>query len=121
MLLKKKVYIYQVLKLGPVVQKHKQHTEKLLEFGVVNSQVQIGDLINLLKDATGNPGVVSTDAILKPFMTKLKKLGQFFQGKYVAEDDTFKITNYVSELDRIKNAAVKQGIIKMWIIYLKIY
>ena len=39
---------------------------ELLELGVVNSQVQIGDLVNLLKDATGNPGVVSTDAILKP-------------------------------------------------------
>ena len=72
--------------------------------------MQIGDLVNLLKDATGNPGVVSTDAILKPFMTKLKKLGQFFQGKYVAEDDTWKITNYVVELDRLKQAAVKQGI-----------
>ena len=41
---------------------------------------------------------------------KLKKLGQFFQGKYVAEDDTWKITNYVVELDRLKQAAVKQGI-----------
>ena len=69
--------------------------------------MQIGDLINLQKDATGNPGVVSTDAILKPFMTKLKKLGGFFQGKYVAEDDTWKITNYVVELDRLKKAASK--------------
>ena len=81
----------------------------MLELGVVNSQVQIGDLINLLKDATGNPGVVSTDAILNPMLAKLKKLGQFFQGKYVAEDDTWKITNYVVELDRLKQAAVKQG------------
>ena len=64
--------------------------------------MQIGDLVNLLKDATGNPGVVSTDAILRPFLTKLKKLGSFFQGKYVAEDDTWKITNYVVELDRLK-------------------
>jgi hypothetical protein len=72
--------------------------------------VQIGDLVNLLKDATGNPGVVSTDAILKPFLTKLKKLGSFFQGKYVAEDDTWKITNYVVELDRLKQSAIKQGI-----------
>ena len=43
-------------------------------------------------------------------MTKLKKLGSFFQGKYVAEDDTWKITNYVVELDRLKQSAVKQGI-----------
>ena len=101
-----------LLKLGPGSAEAQAAYRELLELGVVNSQVQIGDLINLLRDATGNPGVVSTDAILKPFMTKLKKLGQFFQGKYVAEDDTWKITNYVVELDRIKNAAVKQGIIR---------
>ena len=101
-----------LLKLGPTSAEAQAAYRELLELGVVNSQVQIGDLINLLRDATGNPGVVSTDAILRPFLTKLKKLGGFFQGKYVAEDDTWKITNYVVELDRIKKAAVKQGIIK---------
>ena len=99
-----------LLKLGPNSAEAQAAYRELLELGVVNSQVQIGDLVNLLKDATGNPGVVSTDAILKPFMTKLKKLGSFFQGKYVAEDDTWKITNYVVELDRLKQASVKQGI-----------
>ena len=99
-----------LLKLGPNSAEAQAAYRELLELGVVNSQVQIGDLVNLLKDATGSPGVVSTDAILKPFMTKLKKLGQFFQGKYVAEDDTWKITNYVVELDRLKQAAAKQGI-----------
>jgi hypothetical protein len=96
-----------LLKLGPGSAEAQAAYRELLELGVVNSQVQIGDLVNLLKDATGNPGVVSTDAILKPFMTKLKKLGQFFQGKYVAEDDTWKITNYVVELDRLKKSALK--------------
>jgi len=99
-----------LLKLGPGSAEAQKAYRELLELGVVNSQVQIGDLINLLRDATGNPGVVSTDAILRPFMSKLKKLGQFFQGKYVAEDDTWKITNYVVELDRLKQAAVKQGV-----------
>ena len=91
-----------LLKLGPGSAKAQEAYRELLELGVVNTQVQIGDLINLLKDVTANPGVVNTDAVLKPFMTKLKKLGQFFQGKYVAEDDTWKITNYVVELDRLK-------------------
>ena len=99
-----------LLKLGPNSAEAQAAYRELLELGVVNSQVQIGDLVNLLKDATGNPGVVSTDAILKPFLTKLKKLGNFFQGKYVAEDDTWKITNYVVELDRLKQSAIKQGI-----------
>jgi len=99
-----------LLKLGPNSAQAQEAYRELLELGVVNSQVQIGDLINLLKDATGNPGVVSTDTILRPMLTKLKKLGNFFQGKYVAEDDTWKITNYVVELDRLKKAAVKRGV-----------
>ena len=99
-----------LLKLGPNSAQAQEAYRELLELGVVNSQVQIGDLINLLKDATGNPGVVSTDTILRPMLTKLKKLGNFFQGKYVAEDDTWKITNYVVELDRLKKVAVKRGV-----------
>ena len=105
-----RINVSGLLKLGPNSPQAQQAYRELLELGVVNSQVQIGDLINLLKDVTGNPGVVSTDSVLKPFMSKLKKLGQFFQGKYVAEDDTWKITNYVVELDRLKQAAVKQGV-----------
>jgi hypothetical protein len=99
-----------LLKLGPGSAEAQAAYRELLELGVVNSQVQIGDLIGLLKTATGDPGVANTDTILRPFMSKLKKLGSFFQGKYVAEDDTWKITNYVVELDRLKKAAVKQGI-----------
>jgi len=99
-----------LLKLGPNSPQAQAAYRELLELGVVNSQVQIGDLVSLLRDATGSPNLISTDTILKPFMSKLKKLGQFFQGKYVAEDDTWKITNYVVELDRLKKAAVKRGV-----------
>ena len=99
-----------LLKLGPGSAEAQAAYRELLELGVVNSQVQIGDLIGLLRTATGNPGVANTDTILRPFMSKLKKLGDFFQGKYVAEDDTWKITNYVVELDRLKQGAVKQGV-----------
>ena len=99
-----------LLKLGPNSAEAQAAYRELLELGVVNSQVQIGDLVNLLKDATGNPGTISTDAILRPMLTRLKKLGSFFQGKYVAEDDTWKITNYVVELDRLKKAAIRKGV-----------
>jgi len=98
-----------LLKLGPGSAEAQAAYRELLELGVVNSQVQIGDLVNLLKDVGAGTEVVNTDAVLKPFMSKLKKLGQFLQGKYVAEDDTWKITNYVVELDRLKQAAIKQG------------
>ena len=70
--------------------------------------MQIGDLRNLLRDATGNPGIISTDAILRPMLTRLKKLGSYFQGKYVAEDDTWKITNYFVELDRKTSCILKR-------------
>ena len=99
-----------LLKLGPGSPKAQAAYSELLELGVVNSQVQIGDLVNLLRDASGGANIANADAILSPFMSKLKKVGKFFQGKYVAEDDTWKITNYVVELDRLKKAAVKQGV-----------
>jgi len=95
-----------LLKLGPGSAEAQAAYRELLELGVVNSQVQIGDLIGLLRTATGDPGVANTDTILRPFMSKLKKLGDFFQGKYIAEDDTWKITNYVVELDRLKKGAL---------------
>lgn len=98
-----------LLKLGPGSAEAQAAYRELLELGVVNSQVQIGDLIGLLRTATGDPGVANTDTILRPFMSKLKKLGDFFQGKYVAEDDTWKITNYVVELDRLKKGALARN------------
>ena len=99
-----------LLKLGPNSPRAQAAYQELVELGVVNSQVQIGDLINLLKDTAGGESIAIMDSTLSPFMRRLKKLGQFFQGKYVAEDDTWKITNYVVELDRLKKAAVEQGL-----------
>ena len=40
-------------------------------------------------------------------MNKMRKVRDFFQGKYVAEDDTFKIANYVVELKRLKGYRAK--------------
>ena len=81
---------------------------ELLELGVVNSQVQIGDLTALLRDIKGGDQMFTPDTALKAMMKKLKKVGSAFQGKYVAEDDTFKITNYVVELKRLKDAKAKE-------------
>ena len=54
--------------------------------------------------------VSNTDSILRPMLSKLRKVGQFFQGKYVAEDDTWKITNYFVEMARRKKAYANAGI-----------
>ena len=83
---------------------------ELVELGVVNQQVQIGDLKNLLRDIKFGEQVSNTDSVLRPMLSKLKKVGQFFQGKYVAEDDTWKITNYFVEMARRKKAYANAGI-----------
>ena len=97
-------------KLGTNTPRAQEAYRELLELGVVNSQVQIGDLKALLTDVRLGEQVANIDSIISPFMRKMKRTKEFFQGKYVAEDDTFKITNYVVELDRLKKAAVKQGL-----------
>ena len=82
---------------------------ELLELGVVNSNVRIGDLRALLKDVKFGEGL-STDNMLRPMMSKLSKFTQKFQDAYVAEDDFWKITNYAVEMDRLGKAYTKAGI-----------
>ena len=81
----------------------------LLELGVTNSQVQLGDLISLLKDTNAGASMVGIDNILGRMFKKFKKVGEFLQGKYMAEDDAWKITNFVVELDRIIKASAKRA------------
>jgi len=78
--------------------------QELLELGVVNSQVQIGDLMNLLRDVKFGEGMINTDNFLRPMLNKLKKGQKFFQDLYVAEDDLFKIYNYAIERKRLAKA-----------------
>ena len=79
---------------------------ELLELGVVNSQVQIGDLRNLLRDVNFGDSIMDLDKVVNPMLAKLKKIPEYLQGKYVAEDDFWKITNYFVELNR-RDAAYK--------------
>ena len=99
-----------LLKAGPTSAKFQEAYRELLELGVVNSQVQIGDLKNLLRDIRFGEQIANTDTILRPFMSKLRKIGEFAQGKYVAEDDTFKIASWVVEREKLSRAYAKQGL-----------
>ena len=72
---------------------------ELLELGVVNSQVQIGDVKNLLEHWFWRQNIRSR-CYCKSLVIKLKKIPAYLQGKYVAEDDFWKITNYFVELSR---------------------
>ena len=84
----------------------------MLELGIVNSQVQIGDIKNLFRDVKYGDAIGSTDAVLRPMMSKLKAIPTYLQGKYVAEDDFWKITNYFVEMSRRDKAYKNAGIIK---------
>ena len=46
------------------MQHNKQHTDELQELGVVNSQVQIGDLKALLRDIRFGEQAANIDSIL---------------------------------------------------------
>ena len=89
---------------------------ELLELGVVNSQVQVGDLKSLFRDMGFGAKSVDIDSGLKPMMSRLQSFakGAFrrFQGQYIAEDDFFKILNYAGEYGRLKNAYTKNNVSK---------
>ena len=98
-----------LLKGGPGSKIAQREYQDMLELGVTNSQVQMGDLISLLKDTNAGGSMMGIDNILGRMFKKFKKGGEFLQGKYMAEDDTFKITNFVVELDRIIKTAAKRA------------
>ncbi len=97
-----------LLKLGPGSARAQAQYQDLLELGVVNSQVQMGDLISLLKDTNAGATLMGIDGPLGKMFKGLKKVGKVFQDKYTAEDDTFKITNFVVELERLKARNLKR-------------
>ena len=99
-----------LLKAGPPSEAAQAAYRELVELGVVNSQVQIGDLKALLKDIRFGQQAANVDTVLNPMLAKLKKVGAFFQGKYVAEDDTFKIASYVMEKAKLKSRYAKRKI-----------
>tara|TARA_Y100000401_G_scaffold47614_1_gene36794 strand:- start:9810 stop:13787 length:3978 start_codon:yes stop_codon:yes gene_type:complete len=99
-------------KLDPSTQapEFKKLYRELLELGVVNQQVQIGDLKNLLRDVRFGEQASNIDTVLSPMMSKLKKIPMWAQGKYVAEDDTFKIASFFVEMHKLKRGYDKAGI-----------
>jgi len=95
---------FGALQVGTRSRKANEAYQELLELGVVNSQVQIGDIMNLLRDVKFGEGMLNTDNFLRPMLNKLKKGQRFFQDLYVAEDDLFKIYNYAIERKRLAKA-----------------
>ena len=111
-----------VLNVGLRDPKAMDYYRELLELGVTNSNVRMGDLKNLMRDAkVFESGNVATDTILRPMVKALgksgeaakrgaRKLGQTMQDLYVAEDDFWKVTMYEVEQARRGAAYAKAGI-----------
>jgi len=94
--------------------------QRLLKLGVVNSQVQLGDLENLLRDVNfgGITGKLSQgDNIASYGLNRLLKVlsgvKKFSEDAYTAEDDFWKIFSFIGENNRLakayKNAGIRLG------------
>ena len=83
--------------------------QELLELGVVNSNVRLGDLSRLLKDVNFGETMTSQkglNLLLKP----LSKLKSVSQDLYTAEDDFWKIYSWAVEKSRLEKAYEKIGV-----------
>ena len=89
---------------------------ELLEERVVNSSARMGDLTGLMGDINYGSRI-TTDRAAKMMLQPnwAKKFTKFSQDMYVAEDDFWKVSNYIMERYRLKNAykrAYDKGLIK---------
>jgi len=89
---------------------------ELLNLGVVNSQVQLGDIKNLLTDTRmgenlnlGRPLESMAKKLMSGTARKAKAGMKFAEDLYTAEDDLFKMANYAVEMSRLRGAYTKAG------------
>ena len=85
--------------------------QELLELGVVNSNVRLGDLSRLLKDVNFGETMTS-DKGMRLLLKPLSKLKQVSQDLYTAEDDFWKIYSWAVEKGRIEKAFEKSGVVR---------
>ena len=83
--------------------------QRLLELGVVNSNVNIGDLTRLLDDVKFG-STLGQVKVFKGFMNRLNKIQQFAQDAYTAEDDFWKIFTWFGEKDKLLSAYKNAGL-----------
>jgi len=86
---------------------------EMLELGVVNSNVKMGDYMSLLSDiGASRDGSNFATSMWNNMLKRLAKLAEPAQKLYTLEDDVFKIYNYKVEKARLGNAYAKAGIKK---------
>ena len=85
--------------------------DELLELGVINTNVRLGDVTRLMQDVgfgetmTANKG---TAMLMRP-LSKLKAVGQDL---YTAEDDFWKIYSWAVEKSRMEKAMAAHGLVR---------
>ena len=82
--------------------------QRLARLGVVNTNVNLGDLRSLLKDIDFG-SVVSADRGLRGLLKPLSKLKKWTEDAYTAEDDFWKISTFLGERSRYMAAYKKAG------------
>ena len=85
--------------------------EELLELGVVNSNVRLGDLTRLLEDVNFGE-TMTADKGFRMLLKPLSKLKQMSQDLYTAEDDFWKIASWAMEKSRIEKSLSAKGLVK---------
>lgn len=93
----------------PGTRQNNELYRRLLELGVVNKNVALGDLNNLLKDISFGE-TINSDKFLRLMLRPLSKLKKFGEDLYTAEDDFWKITSWAMEKSRLGAAYAKSGI-----------
>jgi hypothetical protein len=83
--------------------------QELLELGVVNSNVRLGDLSRLLEDVNFGETMTS-DKGMRLLLKPLSKLKSISQDLYTAEDDFWKIYSWAMEKSRLEKAFEKIGV-----------
>ena len=101
---------YQALQV-PLKGARKQNElyRELLELGVVNTNVRLGDLTKLLEDVNFG-GTMTSDKGLRMLLKYPAKFKRFAQDMYTAEDDFWKIASWAVEKERMGKAFVRAGI-----------
>ena len=83
--------------------------QELLELGVVNTNVRLGDLSRLLEDVNFG-STMTSDKGLRLLLKPLSKLKSISQDLYTAEDDFWKIASWAMEKKRIEASFLKIGL-----------
>jgi hypothetical protein len=102
----------RVLQVGLRSPEGMKEYRKLVEGGVLNSNTNMKDYENLLKDLNAGPDGGFTTNVLKRMLQKLSRIVKPFSDLYTTEDDAFKAFNYYVEKTRLSDAYTKAGIKK---------